>query len=639
MKYKVLLLTTSIAFATMVKAAPTLPLHQPMLSVTTQNKVVHPHEIKLAENERIIAYQQSEELDPKYMGHGKYTINALRAMLPSDKAIVGTVMNEDLMQLIWNTQAEVTRVRFSLASTPEVTNIIIIPFTKRGVVPNKQITIPVSSVVTGWNDITLPNPLKLEKGTDYVGYFVGYEYNQIDDRNDPRSHPLNMFNHETTNGVYFKTMFGGWSPVGNQYGSLAIQLVARSNNFTQNDVLLQEIETSSFVQAGQKMPLLIKARNNGSDVISDYSFGVDIDDTRIATIKNLGDITVKGVEFNTEIDVPLDITTGKHTLRVYVDGQSSSPERTQEIKVFKQQYERKQYLLEHFTSQYCSVCPWGIESLRKVQDSRSDIAWVSLHGRFRAEDIYETPQTDSIGRIFRNTAFPTVAVNRTYFDGPYLGQAIGANDSNVNEVAGYINYLISKTSSAPVSASIDIFESYFSAPDRTITIRVKGEISPDMKELYGDPRLFVYVTEDNLVARQNRGGRWVESFQHENVFRKAIPTVKGTELPASGPYDLTFKVNIPQEWKENDLSATVAIGPLNYNTSPYGYVTDLNKLIITNAWKKKIEMLTTHISTTTSQEKEIERYNAAGQKINKPSKGLNIIKFDNGKTVKVIVKD
>lgn len=41
---------------------------------------------------------------------------------------------------------------------------------------------------------------------------------------------------------------------------------------------------------------------------------------------------------------------------------------------------------------------------------------------------------------------------------------------------------------------------------------------------------------------------------------------------------------------------------------------------------------------TTGETVEVARYNAAGQRISTPQKGLNIVKLADGRTLKVIVK-
>ena len=100
-----------------------------------------------------------------------------------------------------------------------------------------------------------------------------------------------------------------------------------------------------------------------------------------------------------------------------------------------------------------------------------------------------------------------------------------------------------------------------------------------------DSKLTVYIIEDGVIARQLNQGTWVNNYEHNGVFRKALNSIKGNDLNRAGnTYENVFNFTIPSNWKLDNLNVVAFISrPLANGAA--GVYTDL---YINQANKRKL---------------------------------------------------
>ena len=206
---------------------------------------------------------------------------------------------------------------------------------------------------------------------------------------------------------------------------------------------------------------------------------------------------------------------------------------------------------------------------------RGDIAWVAIHDIQNPDspDPFSTAQGDSITSYQGVNGFPEGSFERS------------TGISSANSVVAVLTSLSASTMSTfldyvedgnPSWATVNI-NSTFDEATRKANITIDGELVPDFDARMGaDAKLTVYITEDGLVYPQTSGG---SDYVHNNVFRKALVSVKGVALKKNGDtYTNEFTYTIPSAWKAENLNIVAFISrPLRANSLADLYVNNANK--------------------------------------------------------------
>jgi hypothetical protein len=116
------------------------------------------------------------------------------------------------------------------------------------------------------------------------------------------------------------------------------------------------------------------------------------------------------------------------------------------------------------------------------------------------------------------------------------------------------------------------------------------------------------------------------------VLRTALGKCTGNPIKWNGDnYSDTFTCELAEEWNVENMKVVAFIH--------LPYTGDDSGLTVLNANVNTIKDVTAIKDVANDvKAQEAARYNAAGQLVGKGHKGLNIIRLDNGKAVKVIEK-
>ena len=193
----------------------------------------------------------------------------------------------------------------------------------------------------------------------------------------------------------------------------------------------------------------------------------------------------------------------------------------------------------------------------------------------------------------------------------------------------------------PAFAGVDISTNY-DQDTRQLTVTVSGNITADFATYVGnDAALTVYLTEDGLVSTQtdySLPGRYDEDYVHNNVLRAVVSeNVFGDPLTmtGTGTYSNTYTVTLDSEWNADNMHIVAFVG------RPVGDNSSADDVWINNTNMAKVGGSSTGIDDSVIADKsltEVARYTLDGTLVDRPVKGVNIVKMSDGSTRKVVVK-
>ena len=174
-----------------------------------------------------------------------------------------------------------------------------------------------------------------------------------------------------------------------------------------------------------------------------------------------------------------------------------------------------------------------------------------------------------------------------------------------------------------------------------------GKLINQYQKLIGDDaRLTVYLTEDKVKGKQYTGGSIAKpNFLHNYVLRKIVTGTLGDALQTNGnSYENDYEVELDDAWKSQDMHIIAFVSRPMTEKEEDGktaLASAMNDLWVDNTNMVAVgESDLTDISNVINRNdvKEIGRYTIDGQKLNAPTKGINLVKLSNGQIIKVVVK-
>ena len=168
-----------------------------------------------------------------------------------------------------------------------------------------------------------------------------------------------------------------------------------------------------------------------------------------------------------------------------------------------------------------------------------------------------------------------------------------------------------------------------------MVVDVKGTGVKNAADFLKDYGLYVYVTEDGLVSSQIDKGKKIKNYVHDNTFRQCLTNINGDNITWSGDnFDKQFTYDIPADYNASKMHVVAFVAPKLGNSA-----TPMSELVVNQTNMVAVTVTAGIENTNADADNEIvARYNLAGQKIDTAQKGVNIVKYKNGKVMKVIVK-
>ena len=551
----------------------------------------------------------------------------------------------------------------------------------------------VPSTVAHWNYVWFDEPYKIDT-KNFDGLLPYYDFTPSNMSADA-GYPI------ASSGTYAGTCgalaYGdvdgkhdqsswAWQPIylGTDGSNLMIQLIIEKEdgNFILHDLVLDKIAMSPFVKNNTKTGLAFTCHNDGRDNITNVKFGIEVDGEKMGTFTY--DKTTAGDAFkeitnadysNIPVGLPVDKdwAIGEHEVTVYpvlVEGKEPAGDLTNDklttkFKVYKENFDRTKNLVEFYACQLSKYTYFADQVLTKTANAREedDLAIVSIHGEGqqvnedgsveKLEDVFTVPEANKLA-YYSTPSDGSGAFNRYFYDNDVINAEkaltvnMAAQDaSDQDNVVSMLNTIINESTTFYPSFSTIGIESKLDDATGKLTIKVMGKLINDYQKLIGDDaRLTVYLTEDKVIGKQNTGGSIAKPrFTHNHVLRKIVTGTLGDALQTNGnSYENDYEVELDDAWKSQNMHIIAFVSRPMKETEKDGktaLASAMNDLWVDNTNMVAVgESDLTGISNVINwnEVKEVGRYTIDGQKLNAPTKGINLVKLSNGQTIKVVVK-
>ncbi|MBR1727620.1 MAG: Omp28-related outer membrane protein [Muribaculaceae bacterium] len=481
---------------------------------------------------------------------------------------LGTVLSIDQLQGFAG--GTIRAIRFGLWQPVTDAAVYVWPVTSISplAVGEPVVAQDVATTQVGWNQVTLDNPYTID--TDgIVGLMLGYQYRQIMGT-DNSCYPVLAVNQGAIATTYAYGYLGGssvqrWADVGlTQFGNLCIQAIVEGENLQGYEFHMSDLFVPAYAKVSEGLNFNLSMWNYGIRTLDDYVLDMSVDGQVVGQLQSPVALTPEKVEVTLNCPLNgLDLTVGKHTFAIQLaslNGETVNDAQllTGEFTAYNESFPRKKNLIEQFTSQTCTYCPWGEAILKRLDEMRDDIAWVAVHGNMGSpDDVFHTTKSDQLMTYLGTNAYPTAAFNRYDFTGSgELTMGMGYSLSMTQTVADYISADCFDSNTTPVAASIDLTGTY-DPETRELSVKVAGEGTSEFKTLFGSiVGVTVYLTEDGLVARQLNNGTWVNNYTHNHVMRDMLSTITGSAIKWDDDakhYANEFVTTLDENWNSDNM--------------------------------------------------------------------------------------
>lgn len=551
----------------------------------------------------------------------------------------------------------------------------------------------VPSTVAHWNYVWFDEPYKIDT-KNFDGLLPYYDFTPSNMSADA-GYPI------ASSGTYAGTCgalaYGdvdgkhdqsswAWQPIylGTDGSNLMIQLIIEKEdgNFILHDLVLDKIAMSPFVKNNTKTGLAFTCHNDGRDNITNVKFGIEVDGEKMGTFTY--DKTTAGDAFreitnadysNIPVGLPInkDWAIGEHEVTVYPvlvegkepEGDLTNDKLTTKFKVYKDNFDRTKNLVEFYTCQMSKYTFFADAVLTKTAKAREDddLAIVSIHGDGQQvnedgsvetlTDVFTVPEANKLA-YYSTPSDGSAAFNRYFYDNDVINaeKALTVNmaaqdPSDQDNVVGMLNTIIKESAAYYPSFSTVGIDSKLDDATGKLSIKVMGKLINQYQQLIGDDaRLTVYLTEDKIIGKQNTGGSIAKPrVTHNYVLRKIVTGTLGDALQTNGnSYENDYEVELDDAWKSKNMHIIAFVSRPMKETEKDGKTALASAM--NDLWVDNTNMVAVGDSDLTgisnvinwNEVKEVGRYTIDGQKLNAPTKGINLVKLSNGQTIKVIVK-
>ena len=550
----------------------------------------------------------------------------------------------------------------------------------------------VPSTVAHWNYVWFDEPYKIDTKT-FDGLLPYYDFtpsNMSADAGNP------IASSGTWAGTCGALAFGdvdgkhdpntwAWQPIyiGTDGSNLMIQLIIEKEdgNFILHDLVMSKMAMVPFAKSGNTTGLAFTCHNDGRDNITNVKFGIEVDGEKMGTFtydqKTAGDAfreITDADNSNIQVGLPIDKdwSIGEHEVTVYPvlvegnepEGDLTNDKLTTKFKVYKDNFDRTKNLVEFYACQMSKYTYFADQVLTKTAKAREDddLAIVSIHGDGQQvnedgtvetlSDVFTVPEANKLAN-YSTPSDASAAFNRYFYDNDVINydKALTVNmaaqkASDQENVVGMLNTIINESAAYYPSFSTVSIDSKLDDATGKLSIKVMGKLINKYQKLIGDDaRLTVYLTEDNVRGKQNTGGSIAKPTTHNHVLRKIVTNTLGDALQTNGnSYENDYEIELDDAWKSKNMHIIAFISRPMKEQEKDGKTALASAM--NDLWVDNTNMVAVGDSDFTgisnvinwNEVKEVGRYTIDGQKLNAPTKGINLVKLSNGQTIKVIVK-
>lgn len=506
----------------------------------------------LSNNQRLLGYTLTDDISINGALFGKagtYTIGA--AIEPADIAAYKG--------------CSIVGVRLAAAVNLGRTRTFVYNFTGTAfetVAEQKQ------RIYEGWNVVFFNGDGYEIQGDET--FFFGFDYVETQDMVDADQGGL-ACNGEDTDGAFY--LYGDYGQGEGLYtisgaGCLCVQLIVDVSSLPANDMAITYLDAGfKYKLPGASFEAMAYLTNTGRDSVRTYQLGYQLDNEAPVYVDRSEVIVPGGRDtWIGSVTLPDDITTGHHTMSVFVcsvNGEAIDTEAFHKrldapFAVYRDSLDRQMVYLEVYTDQTSPYSAMLDETIAYMKQQFEPVCVVQVHKPGTSLAVSDAAY---LTEMYAYT-YPSFTINRSYFP----GEEYVAYDMNYylplvgkEMTAGILGDMLIQDLYNPAFANLSLSGSY--QPDtRLLTIEATGQLLPEAQAIYGDMALTLMLTENGVKSRQavyspvTQRTTWNNNYKHDDVLRGYLTAPEGTPVAAVGnTFKATFTTTLDAAWQRENM--------------------------------------------------------------------------------------
>ena len=473
----------------------------------------------------------------------------------------------------------------------------------------------------GWNVVALETPLQL---TNLSGdYYIGYSFHQRS------TVEAGCFVGEAIGGTsYLKMGDNDWQDMA-RLGNLCVEAVVRSNRIPTHNLGLLSAMLSPYPTMGPNTYQVSVALHNYG---SSNETGVSI----TATNTKSGDITTHLTEnvapnytklLRFYINPNVSIADGTHWDISITGLDENEDEIAADNSITPTFSYLRNVLLEEFTTEQCSNCPWMADTLKQIMASNPNyndrVTIITHHSGYYTDSFTKDCDNDYLSFYAHGSYAPAVMIDR---DVDVYEEATPVFFTQQGQL---IKYIIDDQMLHPANVYLSI-SCQLNKEKTQANVHVKAHRNAYYSTLH--PRLNVFMLEDRVSAL-SQAGTADPNYKHNNINR-GYNSTWGEPVVWDENNDFNYDCSFPIDpsWKTRDMKLAAFIYNYNANDAKDRRVDNSAHISLSEAVANSIE------TATANQRQEIGRYNIQGLKTGLSAKGLVIIRYSDGSAEKALIR-
>lgn len=465
------------------------------------------------------------------------------------------------------------------------------------------------ALAKGWIEVSLDTPIKIDASK---GLYLGMTYHQ-----KAASKAFSLIGNGFVNSFFMQAGEGEWEDR-HEEGILSIEAVTEGDATPEYDLALLEARMDYSSDPAANL-VTVRVANNGSRDVTGFTLECTYANTPSdATTQHFDTPVASGEKRDVVCRIPKTEDVFVNPLTVVLTGidggeDSYTDNNTTVAKVPT----LKKVLVEEFTTERCSNCPRVAKYIHDVtaEDAYKDRVIVVCHHAGYYTDWLTQPCDEEIGWLYGCNSAPAVMYDRTYLPRNVMTDCPETKDLRTN---------FDRQLNVPASVGISITtETDIYMLETVVNVSLKRETALS----FTDPRLTVYLTEDNITP-QHQSGDSDGTHIHQHVIR-AYNSTWGNKIEWDGSNsNVTYRFQIDPDWKIEDLKVVAFVN--NYDPDNKGN----NK--IDNAEMCSLNTTPNSIETVGSEEiVECRYFDLSGCEVSGDTAGflLKVVRYADGRTV------
>lgn len=400
------------------------------------------------------------------------------------------------------------------------------------------------SLAKGWIEVALETPFTINASK---GLYLGMTYHQ-----KGASKAFSLIGNGFENSFFVCVGDGEWEDRHNE-GILSIEAVTEGDSTPEYDLALLEARLDYSSDPDVNL-VTVRVANNGSKDVTGFTLESAYENNPSEAVTEHFEVALTSGEKRDVVcsiskvgDVFMNPLTV--TLTGIDNGEDSYADNNSTVARVPSQ---KKVLVEEFTTERCSNCPRVARYIHEVceEDAYKDRIIVICHHAGYYTDWLTQPCDEEIGWLYGCNSAPAVMYDRTSLPRDVMSDCPETKDLRTNfdrQLAIAPSVGISMTTSTDANTG-----------ELLVSVSLKRESALDM----ADPRLSVYLTEDNITPVYQSGDQ-DGTHIHQHVIR-AYNSTWGDRIEWDGSdYKTMLRFAIEPEWKTEDLNVVAFVN--NYD--------------------------------------------------------------------------